>query len=82
MVYNDMQIRWKEEKQREEQSRKQNEAGQSGAILTESPEWYIKRFLDKTITAKQAGSLLVSLRSKELRYESCLTVFTRSVYEF
>jgi cytokinesis protein len=33
---------------------KQNEAGQSGAILTESPEWYIKRFLDKTVTAKQA----------------------------
>ena len=82
MVYNDMQIRWKDEKQREEQSRKQNETGQSGAILTESPEWYIKRFLDKTITAKQAGSLLVSLRSKELRYESCLTDFARCVYEF
>ena len=82
MVYNDMQIRWKDEKQREEQSRKQNEAGQSGAILTESPEWYIKRFLDKTITAKQAGSLLVSLRSKELRYESRLTVFTRCVDGF
>lgn len=82
MVYNDMQIRWKEEKHREEQSRKQNEAGQSGAILTESPEWYIKRFLDKTITAKQAGSLLVSLRSKELRCEPWLTVFTRCVYEF
>jgi cytokinesis protein len=82
MVYNDMQIRWKDEKHREEQSRKQNEAGQSGAILTESPEWYIKRFLDKTVTAKQAGSLLVSLRSKELRYEPCLTVLIHCVYEF
>jgi cytokinesis protein len=82
MVYNDMQIRWTEEKQREEQSRKQNEAGQSGAILTESPEWYIKRFLDKTITPKQAGSLLVSLRSKELRYELCLPVSLSCVYEF
>lgn len=82
MVYNDVQIRWKEEKQREEQSRKQNEAGQSGAILTESPEWYIKRFLDKTITAKQAGSLLVSLRSKELGYELCSSVFMPFVYEF
>lgn len=81
MVYNDMQIRWKEEKQREEQSRKQNEAGQTGVIVMESPEWYIKRFLDKTITAKQAGSLLVSLRSKELRYESSLGVFARCVYE-
>jgi len=75
MVYNDMQIRWKEEKQREEQSRKQNEAGQSVAIMTETPEWYIKRFLDKTITAKQASSLLVSLRSRELRYELSLAVF-------
>ena len=81
MVYNDMQIRWKEEKQREEQSRKQNEAGQTGVIVMESPEWYIKRFLDKTITAKQAGSLLVSLRSKELRYESSLAVFARCIYE-
>jgi len=32
------------------------------------PEWYIKKFLDKSITPKQAGSLLVSLRSKEMRY--------------
>ena len=82
MVYNDVQIRWKEDKQREEQSRKQNEAGQSGAILTESPEWYIKRFLDKTITAKQAGSLLVSLRSKELRCELSPEVFIPYVYKF
>ena len=82
MVYNDVQIRWKEEKQREEQSRKQNETGQPGAILTESPKWYIKRFLDNTITSKQAGSLLVSLRSKELRYEPCSPAFARCVYEF
>lgn len=67
MVYNDEHIRWKEERTREEQSKKQSEMGQLGAIMVESPEWYIKKFLDKTITAKQAGSLLVSLRSKELR---------------
>lgn len=69
MVYNDEHIRWREERQREEQSRRQNETGQPAAIIAESPEWYVKKFLDKTITAKQAGSLLVSLRSKELRYE-------------
>lgn len=67
MVYNDEHIRWREEKQREEQSKKQMETGQPAAIIPESPEWYIKKFLDKTITAKQAGTLLVSLRSKELR---------------
>jgi len=68
-VYNDEHIRWREERQREEQSRRQNETGQPAVIIAESPEWYVKKFLDKTITAKQAGSLLVSLRSKELRYE-------------
>lgn len=65
MVYNDWQIRWREEK---EQSRRQVEHGQSGAIVKESPEWYIRKFLDKTINAKQAGSLLVSIRSKELSW--------------
>lgn len=66
MVYNDEHIRWREDRQREEESKKQTETGQATAI-SESPEWYIKKFLDKTITAKQATSLLVSLRSKEVR---------------
>lgn len=70
MVYNDEHIRWKEEKTREDQTRKQNETGQPASIVENTPEWYIKKFLDRTITAKQAGSLLVSLRSKELR---CVT---------
>jgi cytokinesis protein len=33
-----------------------------------TPEWYIKKFLNETITAKQASSLQVSLRTKELRW--------------
>jgi cytokinesis protein len=64
MVYNDEHIRW------EEQCKRQNETGQPASFTPESPEWYIKKFLDKTITAKQAGSLLISLRSKELRYDA------------
>lgn len=71
MVYNDEHIRWKEDKQREEQSRRQNEMGQPAAMIPETPEWYIKKFLDKTITPKQAGSLLVCLRSKEVKYVDC-----------
>jgi cytokinesis protein len=69
MVYNDEHIRWEEERKQEDQARKQNEMGQpsSASIVENTPEWYIKKFLDKTITAKQAGSLLVSLRSKEVR---------------
>ncbi|KAF7359511.1 putative RhoA GTPase effector DIA/Diaphanous [Mycena sanguinolenta] len=70
MVYNDYHIRWKEDKAREEQARKQGDIGpgQPAPIIHESPEWFIRKFLDKTITPKQAGSLQVSLRSKELSW--------------
>lgn len=68
MVFNDEHLRWKEERVREEQSRRQKETGQPAQIMAESPEWYIQKFLDKTITPKQAGGLHVSLRSKEMRY--------------
>jgi len=68
MVYNDEHLRWKEERAREEQSRRQKETGQPAQIIVESPEWYIQKFLDKTITPKQAGGLQVSLRSNQMRY--------------
>ncbi|KAK7017567.1 putative RhoA GTPase effector DIA/Diaphanous [Favolaschia claudopus] len=68
MVYNDYHIRWKEEKAHEEQAKKQSDSGQPAPIIHESPEWFIRKFLDKTITPKQAGSLQVSLRSKELSW--------------
>ncbi|KAJ3555998.1 hypothetical protein NM688_g2271 [Phlebia brevispora] len=68
MVYNDEQLRWKEEKQREEQAKRQMEAGHPAAIIEGTPEWYIKKFLDKTVTAKQASSLLVNLRGKEVSW--------------
>lgn len=67
IVYNDEQLRWKEERQREEQAKRQTETGQPASIIEGSPEWYIKKFLDKTITARQASSLQVSLRGKEMK---------------
>lgn len=67
IVYNDEQIKWKERKAREDQAGRQQDAGQSINPLPETPEWYIKKFLDKTITPKQASGLSVSLRSRELR---------------
>ena len=70
IVYNDEQMRWGEERKREEQARKQNDSGQPPAFVEGTPEWYIKRFMDRTITPKQASSLQVSLRSKEMRYVS------------
>ena len=70
IVYNDEHIKWREAKSREDQARKHHESGSSSGIMPETPEWYIKKFLDKTITPKQASGLSVSLRSKELRYNS------------
>ena len=68
MVYSDAQMRWKESKKEEEQVRKQDNNGpQSQQLLPETPEWFIKKFLDRTITADQASGLLVCLRNKEVR---------------
>jgi cytokinesis protein len=63
MVYNDWQIRYKDEKANEQARKQQPEAA---AILPQSPEWYIQKFLHKTITAAQTSNLLVSLRNKEI----------------
>ena len=59
MVESYERLRFKEEKAREEQSR-------SGMIEERSPEWYIVKFMDRTITPKDASGLLVSLRGLEL----------------
>ncbi len=63
LVYNAEHIRW--DKERQEQLGRHKE---SGAAASGSPEWYLKKFVDKTITAKQVQSLGVSLRSNEMRY--------------
>ena len=67
MVYNAEHLRWAEERRREQQTKKQAEAGQSVPFTEGSPEWYIQRFMERTITPKQASSLEVSLRSNQLR---------------
>jgi cytokinesis protein len=68
LVYNDEHIRWDKEKQKEIQSKRQKETGQLTGVIQDSPEWYLKKFVDKTITARQVQSLGVSLRSNEMRY--------------
>ena len=67
MVYNAEHLRWSEERRRDNQTRKQAETGQSAPFGEGSPEWYIQKFMDRTITPKQASSLEVSLRSNQLR---------------
>jgi cytokinesis protein len=64
MVYNAEQLRWSEERK---QTKKQAETGFPAPFVEGSPEWYIQRFMDRTITMKQASSLEVSLRSNQLR---------------
>ena len=65
LVYNDAQIRWKEERTRQEQQRKSAAQGSSAqpVYIKDTPEWYLKKFLDQTITAKNVGRLTVSLRT-------------------
>ncbi len=63
IVHSDEQLRWKEER---DQAKRQNEFG-SAASAEQTPEWYLRRFLDGTITLKQATGLQVSLRGKEVR---------------
>ena len=67
VVYNAEHLRWSEERRREQQTKKQAETGQSASYAEGSPEWYIQKFMDRTIIPKQASSLEVSLRSNQLR---------------
>ena len=80
MVYNAEHLRWSEERRRDQQTKKQAETGQSASFSEGSPEWYIQRFMDRTITQKQASSLEVSLRSNQLR-STFLQYFPSAVAE-
>lgn len=82
IVYNDEQLRWKEERVREE-AKRQTEVGSSqSAFIKDSPEWYLKKFLDQTITPKQAASLLVSLRTGTVRLVFLCPCFLTSTHRF
>jgi cytokinesis protein len=66
MVESDERIRWRDEKTREEQAKKVPEQSRLGMIEERSPEWYLRKFLDRSITPKDASGLLVSLRGHEV----------------
>lgn len=66
IVHSDEQVKWKEEK---EQVKKLSETRAPLSLIERSPEWYLKKFLENTITVKEAAGLQVSLRSKEVRYD-------------
>lgn len=69
VVYAAEHVRWQEEKTREDKVRKQGETGGASPAGDGSPEWYIRKFMDGTISAKQVTSVWVSLRGHETRYD-------------
>jgi hypothetical protein len=62
MVESDERLRWKDEKTREEQAKKIPEQSRSGMIEERSSEWYLMKFMDRSITIQDASGLLASLR--------------------
>ncbi|KAH7908026.1 armadillo-type protein [Hygrophoropsis aurantiaca] len=80
LVHGAEHLRWQGEKNREEQVRKQGETGLAAPISEGTPEWYIRKFLDHTITPKQATSVWISLKSHETSWlESFLDLHGTSV---
>lgn len=67
LVYGAEHLRWQEEKNREEHARKQGDSSALGSLGEGTPDYYIRKFLDNTITPKQASSVWVSLKSHETR---------------
>lgn len=57
--------RWLQQKKRDAQMKRgaATASGQPTVFAKDTPEWYLKKFMDQTITAKHVGSLTVSLRT-------------------
>ena len=66
LVYQDKLTEW----QAEQKKRAQGNSGQAGAQLEGSPEWFVKKVLEGSITTKQLQSLSVSLRTQPIRYKN------------
>ncbi|KPV74991.1 uncharacterized protein RHOBADRAFT_7544, partial [Rhodotorula graminis WP1] len=64
LIYNDAYLRWKNA--REKLTHRPVEA--RSAPANESPEWYIGRFMNGSITQQQVASLGVCLRTYELKW--------------
>jgi len=61
MVESDERLRGKEER-----ARKIIEQNRTGVIEEGSPEWYLTKFMERSITPKGASGLLLSLRTHEI----------------
>lgn len=68
LVHQDKLTEWQGEQKRREQSRQQQLPNVSRADEEGSPEWYVKKIVDDTITPKQLQSLAVSLRTQPISW--------------
>ncbi|EGE08089.1 cytokinesis protein sepA [Trichophyton equinum CBS 127.97] len=73
LVHQDRLTQWQGEQKRRQQNR-QTGSGDGGKGLLGradeegSPEWYVKKVMDDSITAKELGSLSVSLRTQPISW--------------
>ena len=65
IVHQDEQARFREERKKQSDMKRQTAAGQPvvQVFTKDSPEWYLKKFMDMSITPKHVQSLAVSLRT-------------------
>ncbi|KAK2811815.1 hypothetical protein FQN50_001853 [Emmonsiellopsis sp. PD_5] len=73
LVHQDRLTQWQGEQKRRQHARQTMSSDGPASLLTRadeegSPEWYVKKVLDDTITAKQLGSLSVSLRTQPISW--------------
>lgn len=61
MIYQDKLTDWQAE-----QKRKQAALSSGKDLDEDSPQWYVKKIMEGNITAKQLGSLSVSLRTQPI----------------
>ena len=68
IVHQDEQARFREERKKQSDMKRQTATGQPVAqvFTKDSPEWYLKKFMDMSITPKHVQSLAVSLRTLPL----------------
>lgn len=73
LVHQDKLTEWQGEQKRRQNARQtvMSADGSPGIVARSeeegSPEWYVRKVMGDTITAKQLGSLSVSLRTQPIR---------------
>lgn len=65
LVYQHELSRWEDERRKMSEAKRQTALGvvPGNSYSKDSPEWYLKKFMDMTINAKHVASLAVSLRT-------------------